>query len=356
MSFSNEIRIGTKLVSSSEPVFLIAEISANHNNDLNRTRKIIKEAAINGADAVKFQTYTADTITLNSNRPEFLIEGGLWDGRTLYDIYQEGSLPWEWHSELFDYARSLGLAVISSPFDESAVDFLLSEGVDALKIASFEVNHIPLIRKAASTGLPLIISTGMATDEEVLEVLNVLKEHQCTDLVLLHCISSYPALPEDYNLKSIQFLSDTFNSLVGLSDHCTDNLAAAASVSLGATVIEKHFTLSRDNGGLDDSFSLEPGGLSELRKNCDIISAAMKWNGFGCGVTESKSRSFRRSIYASADIKKGERFTEQNIRVVRPALGLHPRNYSDILNREATRDIHFAEPITEKDFSHEVLP
>ncbi len=354
MLFNKSVQIGNKCISNDNNVFLIAEISANHNNDILRAREIIWEASKNGADAVKFQTYTADTITLNSDKPDFLINGGLWDGRTLHDIYSEGSLPWEWHADLFEYARSLGLAVISSPFDETAVDFLVELGVDALKIASFEINHIPLICYAAKKGVPLIISTGMANYEEIYEAVNSVSEFT-KDLILLHCISSYPAEPKDYSLSSIPKLFENFNCLVGLSDHCVDNLAASTSVALGAVVIEKHFTLDRNGGGLDDSFSLEPKGLKDLRNNVDTIKVAMQSSKNGCSESEKQSLKYRRSIYASKPIKAGDQFTTSNIKVVRPSMGLHPRFYSSLIGKFANRDIEFASPICEGDLDNEIL-
>ena len=344
MRFKNKIDIGGKFISHDSSVFIIAEISANHNNDISRAKEIIRQASICGADAIKLQTYTADTITLDTNKEDFIIEGGLWDGRSLYDIYSEGSLPWEWHEELISYARDLGLAVISSPFDETAVDFLIDLGIDALKIASFEINHIPLIEYAASKGLPIIMSTGMANDDEINEAVEAVGKHT-DELILLHCISSYPARAEEFGLKSILDLKETYSCLSGLSDHCTDNLIASASVALGTTVIEKHFTLDRKGGGLDDSFSLEPEGLKELRENVDLVKAALVKPNNGCSNSEKSSLKYRRSIYASRPISEGEIFTEENLKVIRPGAGLHPRHYYQLIGRRAKRDVDFAEPL-----------
>jgi N-acetylneuraminate synthase len=354
MKFNQSINIGEKTISADGPVFIIAEISANHNNDIDRAKAIIRKAAENGADAVKLQTYTADTITLESDRPEFVIQGGLWDKRTLYDLYAEGSLPWEWHRELINYAKEFGLAVLSSPFDESAVDFLVNLGIDGLKIASFEINHIPLLQYAAKQGLPLIVSTGMATTPEIKEAVDTISSFT-SDLILLHCISSYPAEAKDYSLGSVSYLVDEFGTLVGLSDHCVDNLASAASVALGVSVIEKHFTLDRDSGGLDDSFSLEPDGLLDLRVKVDTVKDAMRPTDNGVAKSEVDSLMFRRSIYASKLIKKGDTFSSENIKVIRPSCGLHPRHFGLLIGEQATRDIEYATPILKSDIPREVL-
>ena len=354
MKFNQSINIGEKTISADGQVFIIAEISANHNNDIDRAKAIIRKAAENGADAVKLQTYTADTITLQSDRPEFVIKGGLWDKRTLHDLYAEGSLPWEWHKELIAYAKGFGLAVVSSPFDESAVDFLVNLGIDGLKIASFEINHIPLIQHAAKQGLPIIISTGMAGMIEIKEAVDAISD-STGDLILLHCISSYPAAAKDYSLSSVSQLSEEFGTVVGLSDHCMDNLAAAASVALGVSIIEKHFTLDRDGGGLDDSFSLEPDGLLDLRVKVDTIKAAMRPTDSGLAKAEEASVLFRRSIYAKKSIKKGDAFTFDNIQVIRPSCGIHPRYFGLLLGKIAKRDIDYASPILESDLPDEVL-
>jgi N-acetylneuraminate synthase len=346
--FSKEINFGNYSVSEISDPFIIAEISANHNNDLDRAKQLIDEAGANGAHAVKFQTYTADTITLNSTRKEFMIDGGLWDGRSLHDLYSQGSLPWEWHEELFKHARSLGLVVISSPFDETAVDFLVELGVDALKIASFELCHIPLLEKCATSGLPIIISTGMGTFDEVSEALAVMSESGSTDVVVLHCISSYPASPDDFNLPRMALLRDNFDVLVGLSDHCIGNHVAIGSVALGATVIEKHFTLDREGGGLDDSFSILPVELNALVNNTRDLKRALRSKEL-LSDGELTSRSFRRSIYASRDIQNGEIFSEDNIQVVRPGLGLHPRHFKTLLGEKSKRSIAFASPINQSD-------
>jgi len=353
MAFRRSIDIGKQTVSIEQRPYIVAEVSANHNNDMGRALAIVRAAAESGADAVKFQTYTADTITLKSDKSDFVLGKGLWEGRTLHDLYQEGSLPWDWHQELFTFARSLGLGVISSPFDETAVDFLVDIGVEALKIASFELTHIPLIEHAAKTGLPIIMSTGMGTKSEVSEAVEAVRKYS-DQLILLHCISSYPALPEDYSVRSISHLGDSHECLVGISDHCETNEIAVASVLLGSVFIEKHFTLDRNGGGLDDSFSQEPDGFRELRRTADSLHAAQRMVA-ECSESELASRQYRRSIYCSQDIQKGDTFSGQNIRVVRPGFGLHPRHYSELLGRTAVRDISYAEPITLDDLNDALL-
>ena len=310
-------------------VYLIAEMSANHNGSLRRAKEIICAAAGSGANAIKFQTYTADTLTLNSDREDFIVPDGLWKGRTLYELYSEGSLPWEWHSELFEYSKRLNLDVISTPFDVTAVDFLVDLKVDKLKIASFELVDIPLIKKVARANLPVIISCGMANEKEIGEALEILEG---SDVTLLHCISKYPASAADANLTFINDLQRKYGGTVGLSDHCIENTIAAASVALGVRVIEKHFTLDRDAGGLDDSFSQTPESFSQLRKMCDDVS-------FGMAVqatrADSTSKRYRKSVYAAARIEKGEIFTPSNIRVVRPGFGIHPRYYDTLIGKPA---------------------
>lgn len=351
--FSQEIYIGSKPVSTLQKPFLVAELSANHNNEIDRAKKIIKAAAESGADAIKFQTYTADTITLDAKTDDFALGKGLWEGRFLYDLYSEGSLPWEWHEELFHYARTLGLSVISSPFDETAVKFLVDIGVDALKIASFELTHIPLIVEAARTGLPVILSTGMGTDEEIGEAVRQIATCS-SEVILLHCVSAYPARPEEYAIRNIQKLKDKFGVLVGISDHCETNEIAAASCLLGSVFVEKHFTIDREGGGLDDSFSQEPSGFTSLRNMLDSLHAAQS---YAPQIVDGEQESlrYRRSIYCSSPIAKGDVFTVENIKVVRPGFGLHPRHYFELLGKTAWRDIGFAEPISIDDLSNAIL-
>lgn len=350
MKWNKHIDIGEnkRRISKDSPPYFIAEISANHNNSLSRAKEIIESAALAGASAVKFQTYRADTITLDSNRDEFVIKSGLWNGRTLYDLYSEGALPWEWHEELFNEAWSLGLDVLSSPFDESAVDFLNDLGVDGFKIASFELTHIPLIEKCASSQKPVIVSTGMSSTNDVLEALESCKSVGNSDVVLLHCVSAYPTPAADYKLGRIKRLGLDFDVLVGLSDHSTVAHTAVAAVALGAVAVEKHFTVDRSGGGLDDSFSIEPAELSDLIKSSSEtwISVSQDDN---LSPSEADSKQFRRSIYASKKIKAGEVFSKENIRVVRPSYGLHPRHYNQLIGRISQRDIDYATPITIND-------
>lgn len=352
MSFLHDFKIANRRVSLNEKPMIVAEISANHHQCFETAKRLVVAAKDGGADAVKFQTYTPDTITLDADGPGFNLTEGLWKGRRLYDLYKEGSLPYEWHGELFEFAKSLDLAVISSPFDEDAVDFLVDRGVDALKIASFELTHIPLIQAAAKTGLPLVVSTGMATLSEIEEALAVIRPFN-QKLVVLHCVSAYPAEAKDYSLKSLLMLRDRLNCMVGLSDHCVENNVAAASVLYDAVFIEKHFTLDRAGGGLDDSFSLEPQDLFDLRARVDEMYYACRHCN-EISQSETANQSLRRSIYASSAIKKGEVFSASNIKVVRPGFGLHPRHYEEILGQIAERDIAFAEPILQADLSGKV--
>ena len=257
-------KINGRLIGKESPPYIIAEMSANHNGSIDSAFAIIDEAKATGADAVKIQTYTADTITLNSNSDDFIIKGGLWDGRTLYDLYQEAHTPWEWHKQLFDYAREVGITIFSSPFDKTAVDFLEELNTPAYKIASFEAIDLPLIRYVAKKGKPMIISTGMANEMEINEAVKTAQSSGCNDLAILHCVSGYPAPAEEYNLKTIPDMISKFGLITGLSDHTLDNTIAIGSVALGAAIIEKHFTLNRNAGGPDDSFSLEPDKMREL--------------------------------------------------------------------------------------------
>jgi len=325
----------------SHKTYLIAELSANHNRDLNRALKIIDAAKDAGADAVKFQTYTADTITLNCNKNDFIIPDGLWKDKVLYELYSEGSLPWDWHENLFSHARELGMDIISTPFDNSAVDFLETLGVDAYKVASFEIIDIPLLKKISSTKKHVFLSTGMASNTEIKEAVDAIGHD---DITLFHCISSYPASPKDSNLPLLLELLREFGVEVGLSDHCITNSVAAAAVALGATVVEKHFTLDRSSGGLDDSFSQTPSTFSELRKIVDEVRSAIYLHQ---ERSDLPSKKYRKSIYASENIKAGDTFNKSNIKVVRPGYGLAPKYFENLIGKTSKTNYEFGDRIME---------
>jgi pseudaminic acid synthase len=343
-----EINVNGRIIGPNHRPFIIAEMSGNHNQSLERALEIVEAAAKAGVDALKIQTYTADTMTLNMENPEFKIEDpdSLWKGSTLYQLYQQAYTPWEWHKPIFDKCRELGIIPFSTPFDETAVDFLEELDVPMYKIASFENNDIPLIKKVASTGKPMIISTGMATVAELDETIRVAREAGCKDLVLLKCTSTYPASPKNTNILTIPHMRELFNCQVGLSDHTMGVGVAVASVALGATVIEKHFTLSRADGGVDSAFSMEPEEMKAL-----VIETERAWQALGevkYGPTEKEKASlkFRRSIYVAKDIKAGEKFTKENIRVIRPGYGLAPKYYEQLLGKQAKVNIKAGTPLT----------
>jgi len=346
MTGLNSIYIDGREIGPSQPPYVIAELSANHNGSIETALKIIDEAKRAGADAVKLQTYRPDTITLDVDRPEFRITGGLWDGKSLYQLYEEAHTPWDWHKTLFDHARKLGITIFSSPFDHTAVDLLESLGAPAYKIASFEAIDLPLIRYVASKGKPMIISTGMADEAEIQEAVDVAHSAGCKQLALLHCVSGYPAHSEEYNLRTIADMQARFGTLVGLSDHTLDNVTAIASVVMGACIIEKHFTLDRQGGGPDDSFSLEPADLVALCHDTKTAWRALGEVNYGRKSSEIGNVKFRRSLYVVRDIKAGEIFTNQNIRSVRPGYGLPPKMLQDILGQRSARDVAFGSPVT----------
>jgi N-acetylneuraminate synthase len=342
------ISIGTRSVGLDAPPFVIAEMSGNHNQSLERALEIVGAAAAAGAHALKLQTYTADTMTLTINEGEFFIndEQSLWNGSSLHDLYKVAHTPWEWHGPIFARARELGLECFSTPFDETSVDFLEAIGVPAYKIASFENVHLPLIRRVAATGKPLIISTGMATLAEIDDAVRAARAGGCRDLILLKCTSTYPATADGSNILAIPQLRTLFGCEVGLSDHTMGLGASVAAVAHGATVIEKHFTLSRADGGVDSAFSLEPGELSAL-----VIETERAWQSLGSvqfGPSEAEKRSlvFRRSIYVSEHLKAGDVLTTTNVRCVRPGLGLAPKYYDVILGRRVTRDVPKGTPFS----------
>ena len=341
----SKIVIAGREISPNHSPYIIAELSANHNGRLETAIKIIDEAAMAGADAVKLQTYRPDTITLNHNSEEFKIKGGLWDGRTLYDLYKEAHMPWEWHRPLFDHARKRCITIFSSPFDTTAVDLLEDLNAPAYKIASFEAVDLPLIRYVASTGKPLIISTGMADAEEISEAITAAREGGCEELAILHCVSGYPAPPEDYNLRTLADMKARFNVPVGLSDHTIDNTTAIASVVLGACVIEKHFTLDRNGGGPDDSFSLEPEELQQLCNGSRAAWSALGNIDYGLKSSENGNIQFRRSLYFVTEKKCGDIIEEADIKSVRPGYGISPKYKQLVIGSKLLKDVKFGTPV-----------
>jgi len=331
------IDIAGRVIGAEHPPFVIAEMSGNHNQSLERALAIVEAAAQAGAHAIKLQTYTAETITLDVRGGSFEISDpdSLWTGQNLHDLYQQAHTPWEWHGPIMERARELGLICFSSPFDETAVDFLEELGPPAYKIASFENNHLPLIREGCFHGKPLIISTGMASLGGLDDAVRTARDAGCTQLVLLKCTSTYPASPENTNIRTIPHLRELFGCEVGLSDHTMGVGVAVASVALGATMIEKHFTLSRAEGGVDSAFSLEPAELASLVQESERAWESLGQVRYGPTEAEQKSLVFRRSIYAAADIAEGEVFTAENIRIVRPGQGASPSLYPQLLGRKA---------------------
>ena len=335
---------GTKVGKGYSP-YLIAEVSANHNGNFENARKLIKLAKESGAHAVKLQTYRADTITLNSNNNDFKINEGPWSGQTLYELYDKAHTPWEWHEPLFAYANELEIDIFSSPFDETAVELLEKLKVPFYKIASFEAVDIPLIECVALTNKPVIISTGMANKDEIGEAVEVLRQKGSGDIILLHCISAYPAPSDEYNLSTLQDLSSSFNLPVGLSDHTVNNIAAITSVAFGACVIEKHFTLDKNGGGPDDFFSMEPRDLKVLSEDLDKTWRAIGTVNYGLSSSESGNIKFRKSIYFTQDIKRGEKITKDHIKCVRPGYGLKPKYFNTLLGREVLTDTKAFSPV-----------
>jgi pseudaminic acid synthase len=346
VSTGKRVFIGSRQIGRDQPPFIIAEMSGNHNQSLDRALEIVDAAACAGAHALKLQTYTADTITLDVREGDFQIDdpNSLWAGKNLHDLYTQAYTPWEWHEPIMERARDKGMLCFSSPFDETAVDFLESLNVPAYKIASFENIHLPLIRKVAATGKPMIISTGMASLSELDEAVTTARTGGCRELVLLKCTSTYPATPENTNITTIPHMRTLFGCEIGLSDHTMGVGVAVASVALGATVIEKHFTLRRSDGGVDSAFSLEPPELASL-----VVETERSWKSLGqptYGPTEAekKSLTFRRSIYIAEDVAAGEVLTTRNLRVVRPGFGLHPRFYEQLLGKKLRQAVRKGTP------------
>ena len=341
------IEIAGRAIGEGHPPFVIAEMSGNHNQSLDRALEIVAAAAESGAHAIKLQTYTADTMTLNHRGGDFDIDDpqSLWSGQNLHDLYKKAYTPWDWHQPIMERARELGLICFSSPFDETAVDFLIELDVPAFKIASFENNHLPLIRKAASAGKPLIISTGMASLADLERAVATAREAGCEDLILLKCTSTYPATPQNTNIRTIPHLRDLFGVQVGLSDHTMGVGVAVAAVALGATVVEKHFTLSRADGGVDSAFSLEPQELVALVSETERAWQALGEVRYGPTEAEKKSLIFRRSIYVAEEIVAGEMFTEANLRIVRPGYGAPPWLIDQLLGCVARQNYSAGTPL-----------
>lgn len=340
--------IAQRKIGLDSPPFVIAEMSGNHNQSLPRALEIVESAAKAGAHAIKLQTYTADTMTLDLHEGEFFIsdDNSLWHGSSLHDLYKLAHTPWEWHAPIMRRASELGMLCFSTPFDDSAVDFLESLDAPAYKIASFEIIHLPLIRRVAATGKPIIISTGMATLGEIDDAVRAAREGGCTELALLKCTSTYPATPENTNILTIPHLRTLFGCEVGLSDHTMGVGASVAAVAHGGTIIEKHFTLSRADGGVDSSFSLEPSELASL-----VVETERAWQSlgqvrYGCTPAEEKSRIYRRSIYVAQDLSAGDVLTKQNLRCIRPGLGLPPKYFELLLGRRVRQDVRKGTPMT----------
>ena len=342
------MKIGKRDIGVGHRPYLIAEMSGNHNQSLDRALAIVDAAAKSGSDAIKLQSYTAETMTLNTRAPGFVVEdpASPWVGRQLFDLYREAHTPWDWHEPIIRRAAQHGLHCFSTPFDDTAVDFLESLDVPAYKIASFENTDLPLIRKVAATGKPMVISTGMATVAEIAEAVACAKEAGCSDLVLLKCTSTYPASPENTNIRTIENMRETFGCEVGLSDHTMGCGVAIAAVAMGAVMIEKHFTLRRSDGGVDASFSLEPEEFAIMRVETERAWQAIGEVSYGGTKAEETSRSFRRTLYVSADIRAGECLSRKNIRIVRPGFGLAPKYYDIVVGKRVNRDVSVGTPVS----------
>jgi pseudaminic acid synthase len=347
---NKHIRINCRDIGQDYSPYIIAEMSANHNGSIDNAIKLINCAKKSGADALKLQTYKPETITLNSDSEDFIIKGGLWNGRTLYDLYKEAHTPWEWHRPLFDYAKKLDLTIFSSPFDATAVDLLEDLNSPAYKVASFEAVDLPLIKYIASTRKPMIISTGMANFDEISEAIDAAYDGGCRELALLHCVSGYPALPNEYNLRTIADMIERFGFVTGLSDHTLDNTTAIASISCGAAIIEKHFTLNRSAGGPDDSFSLEPPDLKALCRDTKTAWAALGHVSYGLQSSELPNVKFRRSLYFVKDMLENEIITPDCIKSVRPGFGIPPKYYDDVIGKRATKSLKKFTPVSFESF------
>lgn len=346
MTDGARIEIAGRFIGQDCEPYIICELSANHNGSLERALQMVEAAAATGADAIKIQTYTADTLTLDCDREDFRIKGGLWDGYTLHKLYQEAHTPYEWHEKIFAHARRLGVTIFSTPFDESAVDLLAALDAPAYKIASFEAIDLPLIDYAARRGKPLIVSTGLANLGEIQEAVEAARAGGAADVALLHCVSSYPAPIEDANVATVPHLGKAMGCVSGLSDHTPGTAAAVAAVVLGGAIVEKHFTLSRADGGADAAFSLEPSEFKRLVDDCKSAWRAIGRVNYDLLGSERGSMAFRRSLYATRAITKGETLTRENVRSIRPGHGLAPKYLPKVVGRRAARDIGFGEPLT----------
>ena len=333
------ITVDNRAIGPDHPPYIIAELSGNHNGDIQRAFRIMEAAKAAGADAVKLQTYTADTITIDHDGPEFRIDDGLWAGQTLHELYRDAHTPWQWHPELFAKGRELGITVFSSPFDATAIDFLETLDTPAYKVASFEVVDLPLIQRMAATGKPLFMSTGMANLDEIGEAVAAARAAGCTDLVIFHCTSGYPTPPDESNLRTIRDIEQRFACVPGLSDHTHGIAASVAAVALGACVIEKHVTLRRADGGPDAAFSLEPAELTDLVQSCHTAWRALGTPTYQRTKSEAASIKFRRSLYVVADMQAGDVFDETNVRSIRPGFGLPPKHLPNVLGRRAAAAI-----------------
>jgi len=342
----NDVIINGRKIGEGQPPYIVAELSANHGGSIEIALETIKMAKEMGADAVKIQTYTADTMTIDCDKEEFRIDGGLWRGYNLYQLYQEAHTPYEWHEELFDYAKGIGITLFSSPFDETAVDLLESLNAPAYKIASFELTDLPLIEYVARTQKPMIMSTGMANLAEIEQAINCAQQAGCKNLVILHCISAYPAPARQSNLATIQDLGKKFNVIVGLSDHTLGHTVAISATALGANIIEKHVTLSRKNGGPDSEFSLEPTELKALCRETKTAWQAIGVAGYELKPAEQENMRFRRSIYFVKDITENTIITSQHIRRIRPGFGLPPQYYSEVIGKKAASNIKRGTPLS----------